>query len=99
MTPKSILITGCSSGIGHDAAHNLATRGWRESRFEGSEAIGVAAAREAATAREGDGAGDFRVETDAGESGPRGGVAMSLGAGLGIDDFDGCIHDERPVID
>lgn len=29
MTPKSILITGCSSGIGHDAAHHLATRGWR----------------------------------------------------------------------
>ena len=26
---KSILITGCSSGIGYDAAHGLATRGWR----------------------------------------------------------------------
>lgn len=26
---KSILITGCSSGIGHDAAHALKTRGWR----------------------------------------------------------------------
>ncbi|MDG2404125.1 MAG: SDR family NAD(P)-dependent oxidoreductase [Paracoccaceae bacterium] len=25
---KSILITGCSSGIGYDAAHGLATRGW-----------------------------------------------------------------------
>ena len=26
---KSILITGCSSGIGYDAAHTLAARGWR----------------------------------------------------------------------
>lgn len=26
---KSVLITGCSSGIGHDAAHALARRGWR----------------------------------------------------------------------
>ncbi len=29
MAQKSILITGCSSGIGHDAAHRLAARGWR----------------------------------------------------------------------
>lgn len=29
MAPKSVLITGCSSGIGHDAAHGLAARGWR----------------------------------------------------------------------
>ena len=26
---RSILITGCSSGIGHDAAHGLKARGWR----------------------------------------------------------------------
>ncbi len=26
---RTILITGCSSGIGHDAAHTLAKRGWR----------------------------------------------------------------------
>ena len=26
---KSILITGCSSGIGYDAAHGLSKRGWR----------------------------------------------------------------------
>ena len=26
---RSILITGCSTGIGHDAAHALAKRGWR----------------------------------------------------------------------
>lgn len=27
--PQSILITGCSSGIGHDAAHGLKRAGWR----------------------------------------------------------------------
>ncbi|SEQ68528.1 SDR family NAD(P)-dependent oxidoreductase [Thalassovita taeanensis] len=29
MTGKSILITGCSSGIGYDAAHGLRAQGWR----------------------------------------------------------------------
>ena len=29
MTKKTILITGCSSGIGYDAAHGLRDRGWR----------------------------------------------------------------------
>lgn len=29
VTPKSILITGCSSGIGYDAAHGLRAAGWR----------------------------------------------------------------------
>lgn len=29
MTEKTILITGCSSGIGYDAAHGLRQRGWR----------------------------------------------------------------------
>ena len=29
MTQKSILITGCSSGIGYDAAHGLRAKGWR----------------------------------------------------------------------
>lgn len=28
-TPRSVLVTGCSSGIGYDAAHGLARRGWR----------------------------------------------------------------------
>lgn len=27
--PRTVLITGCSSGIGYDAAHGLARRGWR----------------------------------------------------------------------
>lgn len=29
MTQRSILITGCSSGIGHTVAHGLVARGWR----------------------------------------------------------------------
>ena len=29
MTQKTILITGCSSGIGYDAAHGLREAGWR----------------------------------------------------------------------
>lgn len=29
MTQKSLLITGCSSGIGYDAAHGMKARGWR----------------------------------------------------------------------
>ena len=28
-TPRSVLISGCSSGIGHHCAHALAARGWR----------------------------------------------------------------------
>lgn len=29
ISPRSVLMTGCSSGIGHDAARGLAARGWR----------------------------------------------------------------------
>ena len=29
MSEKTVLITGCSTGIGHDAAHGLRARGWR----------------------------------------------------------------------
>ncbi|MEM9764429.1 MAG: SDR family NAD(P)-dependent oxidoreductase, partial [Pseudomonadota bacterium] len=29
MAGKSVLITGCSTGIGHHAAHALKERGWR----------------------------------------------------------------------
>ncbi|MFC4551163.1 MULTISPECIES: aldehyde ferredoxin oxidoreductase family protein [Halorussus] len=69
----------------------LAARGWQTTAFDGSEAIGVEAAKERAVEREhpdGDHPGGFRVETDAGETVPRGATAMTLGAGLGIDDFD-----------
>ena len=29
MSQRSVLITGCSSGIGYDAAHSLFKAGWR----------------------------------------------------------------------
>ena len=69
----------------------LSTRGWQEGSFDGAGDIGIEAVKEAAVDRERDEAGiagGFRVETDAGESVPRGATPMSLGAGLGIDDFD-----------
>ncbi|MFC7212581.1 aldehyde ferredoxin oxidoreductase family protein [Saliphagus sp. GCM10025334] len=69
----------------------LATRGWQETAFDGSDAIGVEAAREAALEREypdSDTPGGFRVQIDDGDTVPRGGTAMTLGAGLGIDDFE-----------
>jgi aldehyde:ferredoxin oxidoreductase len=69
----------------------LSTRGWQESGFEGTDDVGVAAVREAASGREREHAdvpGGFRVETEDGEYVPRGAAAMSLGAGLGVDDFD-----------
>ncbi|QCS43431.1 aldehyde ferredoxin oxidoreductase family protein [Natrinema versiforme] len=76
----------------------LSTRGWEDGRFEGTDGIGIAAVRERMTGREYDGGdsnddsagepGGFRVETDDGDYVPRGATAMSLGAGLGIDEFD-----------
>ncbi|WP_336023715.1 aldehyde ferredoxin oxidoreductase family protein [Halobellus salinisoli] len=70
----------------------LSTRGWQEGSFEGAENIGIDAVRDAAVDRERGGEreipGGFRVETSTGESVPRGATPMSLGAGLGIDDFD-----------
>ena len=69
----------------------LATRGWQETTFDESDAIGVEAAKASAVEREypdGDYPGGFRIETEDGETVPRGATAMTLGAGLGIDDFD-----------
>ena len=69
----------------------LSTRGWQDGRFEGAEDIGIEAAKTAASGREHDGEsipGGFRVSTDEGETVPRGATPMTLGAGLGIDDFD-----------
>ena len=73
-----------------DATDVLAARGWQDRGFEGTDGVGVEAARSAATGREREGAipGGFRVDTDEGETVPRGATGMSLGAGLGIDDFD-----------
>ena len=74
-----------------DEVGMLSTRGWQQGSFDGAGDIGIEAAKDAAVDRERDGegiVGGFRVETDAGESVPRGATPMSLGAGLGIDDFD-----------
>lgn len=69
----------------------LPTRGWQEGSFEGADGIGIERAREASTGRERpDDAvpGGFRVDSEEGESVPRGATPIVLGAGLGIDDFD-----------
>jgi aldehyde:ferredoxin oxidoreductase len=74
-----------------DEVGALATEGWQAGRFEGADAVGIAAAEEAAIEREHEGErvpGGFRVQTEDGESVPRGAAPISLGAGLGIDDFD-----------
>ena len=73
-----------------DEAGVLSARGWQERGFDGAEGVGIEAAREAASGREADGdrPGDFRVETPAGETVPRGATAMTLGAGLGLEAFD-----------
>jgi aldehyde:ferredoxin oxidoreductase len=69
----------------------LPTHGWQEGTFEGAEEIGIEAVRDAAHDRERADdpvPGGFQVESDDGESVPRGSTPISLGAGLGIDDFD-----------
>ncbi|WP_224448786.1 aldehyde ferredoxin oxidoreductase family protein [Haloprofundus salilacus] len=71
----------------------LATEGWQRGRFEEADDIGIEAAREAAVGREREDdatPGGFRVPTDDGEheSVPRGAAPMTLGAGLGVDEFD-----------
>jgi aldehyde:ferredoxin oxidoreductase len=73
-----------------DEAGLLATRGWQAGRFDGADDIGVEAVAAAADGRERDDAvpGDFRLDAGDGDQVPRGALGMSLGAGLGIDDFD-----------
>ncbi|MDZ5810617.1 aldehyde ferredoxin oxidoreductase C-terminal domain-containing protein [Halorubrum sp. AD140] len=69
----------------------LATEGWQRDQFEAAEDIGVEAAAEAADGREHpDRAvpGGFEVETAEGRSVPRGATPMTLGAGLGVGEFD-----------
>ncbi len=68
----------------------LSTRGWQATEFEAADDIGIDAVRERAHGREYDGEEPrgFRVDTDEGETVPRGATAMSLGAGLGIEAFD-----------
>ncbi|MFB6117740.1 aldehyde ferredoxin oxidoreductase family protein [Halosegnis sp.] len=74
-----------------DEAGVLSSRGWSDRGFDGTDEVGIEAARAAAHGRERADApveGGFRVATEAGETVPRGATAMTLGAGLGIDDFD-----------
>ncbi len=69
----------------------LPTRGWQATTFEGADKIGIERVRERAHGRERPDdsvPGGFRVESDEGESVPRGATPIVLGAGLGIDDFD-----------
>ncbi|AOW80920.1 aldehyde ferredoxin oxidoreductase [Halodesulfurarchaeum formicicum] len=69
----------------------LSTRGWQESTFEGTDEIGIEAVEATDYEREHEGEaipGGFRVSFEENESTPRGGTQMTLGAGLGIDDFE-----------
>ncbi|ELZ32966.1 aldehyde ferredoxin oxidoreductase family protein [Halorubrum distributum] len=73
----------------------LAAEGWTETGFDGADDIGVEAALERSSGREGadegegsDVPGGFRIDTADGEVVPRGAAPITLGAGLGIDDFD-----------
>ncbi|MGM0372315.1 MAG: aldehyde ferredoxin oxidoreductase family protein [Halobacteriota archaeon] len=69
----------------------LSTRGWQESTFEGTDEIGIEAVEATDYEREHEGEaipGGFTVSFEEGESTPRGGTQMTLGAGLGIDDFE-----------
>ncbi|WP_241989497.1 aldehyde ferredoxin oxidoreductase C-terminal domain-containing protein, partial [Halorubrum sp. SP9] len=76
----------------------LAAEGWTGTGFDGADDIGVEAALERATGREevtdaGQGEdpavpGGFRIDTPDGEVVPRGAAPITLGAGLGVDDFD-----------
>ena len=78
-----------------DAVGALAGEGWQTRGVEDAGALGIEAIRERATDRERPdevSPGDFRVETESGEHVPRGGTAMSLGAGLGIDEFDAVVE-------
>ena len=48
--PRTILITGCSSGIGQCAAHGMKARGWESSRPRASRRISQRSRRPASTA-------------------------------------------------
>ncbi|ELZ85486.1 aldehyde ferredoxin oxidoreductase [Haloferax gibbonsii ATCC 33959] len=69
----------------------LSTRGWSDGQFESADELGITTVEDRAVGREyADAAtpGGYRVATEEGDYVPRGATAMSLGAGLDIDDFD-----------
>jgi len=74
-----------------DEVGALPTRGWQSGTFDGAGDVGIEAVREASVGRERpDDAvpGGFRVPDGDGETVPRGAASITLGAGLGISDFD-----------
>jgi aldehyde:ferredoxin oxidoreductase len=74
-----------------DEVGALPTRGWQSGTFDGAGDVGIEAVREASVGRERPDAavpGGFRVEDEDGETVPRGATPITLGAGLGIGDFD-----------
>lgn len=68
----------------------LSARGWQERGFDGADNIGIEAVQDRTRERErpDEIPGGFRIETGVGDSVPRGATAMTLGAGLDIDEFD-----------
>jgi len=78
-----------------DEVGALPTRGWQSGTFDGADGVGIEAVREASVGRERpDDAvpGGFRVPDGDAETVPRGAASISLGAGLGIDDFDAVVE-------
>jgi aldehyde:ferredoxin oxidoreductase len=74
-----------------DEVGALSTRGWQESTFEGTDEIGIEAVEARAAEREHEGdpiPGGYKVKIGEAEQTTRGGTQMTLGAGLGIDDFE-----------
>jgi aldehyde:ferredoxin oxidoreductase len=74
-----------------DEVGALPTRGWQSGTFDGAGDVGIEAVREASVGRERPDAavpGGFRVADGEGETIPRGATPITLGAGLGIGDFD-----------
>lgn len=73
-----------------DTVGVLPAYGWQEGSFEHAEEIGIEAVTDATTERERDAPmpGGFRIDMEDGTFVPRGATAMSLGAELGIAEFD-----------
>jgi aldehyde:ferredoxin oxidoreductase len=73
-----------------NAVGALSTRGWQANSFDGADDVGIDAVRDQAHDREyeGEEPRGFRIDTEEGETVPRGATAMSLGAVLGIEEFD-----------
>ncbi len=74
-----------------DSTGLLSSFAWQKRGFSGAERLGIDAVRKSATGREdetGSIPGDYRIESNAGNTVIRGGTPISLGANLGLADFD-----------